>query len=86
MRRWLADRRGDMAEGALTFPLMILVTLALVNLCLAGLSPRQTQVACARQTGFASSGPGCCSAWHMNVPPAFTLDCQVSPMSLPPRI
>ncbi len=50
MRRWLAGRRfltgrpfltgrsGDMVEGALTFPLMALVTLALVNLALAGFS------------------------------------------------
>lgn len=48
MRRWLKGRRcltgrsflrdesGDMVEGALTFPLMALVTLALVNLALAG--------------------------------------------------
>ena len=48
MRRWLVARRlltgcsflaartGDMVEGALTFPLMALVTLALVNLALAG--------------------------------------------------
>ena len=32
----LLDHRGDMVEGALTFPLMLLVTLALVNLALAG--------------------------------------------------
>jgi len=36
--QWLVGRRGDMAEGALTFPLMALVTLALVNLALAGFS------------------------------------------------
>lgn len=30
------DRQGDMVEGALTFPLMALVALALVNLALAG--------------------------------------------------
>ena len=34
--QWLLGRRGDMVEGALTFPLMALVTLALVNLALAG--------------------------------------------------
>lgn len=33
---FLTDRRGDMVEGALTFPLLVLVTLALVNLALAG--------------------------------------------------
>ena len=33
---WLVDASGDMVEGALTFPLMALVTLALVNLALAG--------------------------------------------------
>ena len=33
---WLRDRRGDMVEGAITFPLMALVALALVNLALAG--------------------------------------------------
>jgi hypothetical protein len=50
MCRWLAGRRfltgrslltgrsGDMVEGALTFPLMALVTLALVYLALAGFS------------------------------------------------
>ena len=32
----MADRRGDVVEGALTFPLMALVALALVNLALAG--------------------------------------------------
>jgi len=36
--RWFLGRRGDMVEGALTFPLMALVTLALVNLALAGFS------------------------------------------------
>ncbi len=42
MRRWLLGRRfltgrtGDMVDGALTFPLMALVTLALINLALAG--------------------------------------------------
>ncbi len=35
-RRLLMGTRGDMVEGALTFPLMALVTLALVNLALAG--------------------------------------------------
>lgn len=35
-RRFLTDRSGDMVEGALTFPLMALVALALVNLALAG--------------------------------------------------
>jgi len=34
--RWLRGRRGDMVEGALTLPLMALVTLALVNLAMAG--------------------------------------------------
>jgi hypothetical protein len=34
--RWLRARGGDMVEGALTFPLMALVALALVNLALAG--------------------------------------------------
>lgn len=34
--RWLTDTNGDMVEGALTFPLLALVTLALVNLALAG--------------------------------------------------
>ncbi len=38
MVRWLLDRTGDMVEGALTLPLMILVTLAFVNLALAGFS------------------------------------------------
>ena len=28
MRRWLADHRSDMVEGALTFSLMALVALA----------------------------------------------------------
>ena len=37
-RRFLSDNRGDMVEGALTFPLMALVALALVNLALAGFS------------------------------------------------
>jgi len=37
-RRFLTGRSGDMVEGALTFPLMALVTLALVNLALAGFS------------------------------------------------
>ncbi len=36
MQRWLRSRRGDMVEGALTLPVMILITLALVNLALAG--------------------------------------------------
>jgi len=36
MQRWLLGKRGDMVEGALTLPLMTLVTLALVNLALAG--------------------------------------------------
>ena len=35
-RLFLSGRSGDMVEGALTFPLMALVTLALVNLALAG--------------------------------------------------
>jgi len=35
-RRFLTGRSGDMVEGALTFPLMALVALALVNLALAG--------------------------------------------------
>ena len=35
-RGWLTGRRGDMVEGALTLPLMALVSLALVNLALAG--------------------------------------------------
>ena len=34
--RWLSERRGDMVEGALTLPLMALVTLVLVNLAMAG--------------------------------------------------
>jgi Flp pilus assembly protein TadG len=33
---FLRGRHGDMVEGALTFPLMALVALALVNLALAG--------------------------------------------------
>lgn len=33
--RYLASRRGSMVENALTLPLMLLVTLALVNLALA---------------------------------------------------
>lgn len=33
---WLNDPQGDMVESALTMPLLILVTLALVNLALAG--------------------------------------------------
>ena len=36
MGRWLRSRQGDMVEGALTLPVMILITLALVNLALAG--------------------------------------------------
>lgn len=36
MQRWLLGNQGDMVEGALTLPLMALVTLALVNLALAG--------------------------------------------------
>jgi hypothetical protein len=32
----ILNRRGDMVEGALTLPVMALVTLALVNLALAG--------------------------------------------------
>lgn len=36
LRRWLLGNQGDMVEGALTFPLMALVTLAFVNLALAG--------------------------------------------------
>lgn len=36
MQRWLLGKHGDMVEGALTLPLMALVTLALVNLALAG--------------------------------------------------
>ncbi len=32
----LLDHRGDLVEGALTFPLMLLLSLALVNLALAG--------------------------------------------------
>lgn len=36
MQRWLLGSRGDMVEGALTLPLMALVSLALVNLALAG--------------------------------------------------
>ena len=35
-RSFLTGRAGDMVEGALTFPLMALVTLALVNLAIAG--------------------------------------------------
>ena len=35
-RGFLTARSGDMVEGALTFPLMALVALALVNLALAG--------------------------------------------------
>jgi hypothetical protein len=34
--RWCRDTRGDMVESALTMPILILVTLALVNLALAG--------------------------------------------------
>ena len=33
---WLNDPQGDMVESALTMPLLILVTLAFVNLALAG--------------------------------------------------
>lgn len=33
---WLRDTRGSMVESALTLPLLLLVTLALVNLALAG--------------------------------------------------
>ena len=33
---WLNNRQGDMVESALTMPILILVTLALVNLALAG--------------------------------------------------
>ncbi len=38
MGHWLSGDRGDMVEGALTLPLMILITLAMVNLALAGFS------------------------------------------------
>lgn len=34
--RWCRGSRGDMVEGALTLPLVALVTLALVNLAMAG--------------------------------------------------
>jgi Flp pilus assembly protein TadG len=36
MKRWWLNKQGDMVEGALTMPLMALVTLALVNLAIAG--------------------------------------------------
>jgi len=35
-RRFFRDDRGDMLEGALTMPIIILATLALVNLSIAG--------------------------------------------------
>jgi hypothetical protein len=35
MFKFLKDERGDMLEGALTMPVIILATLALVNLSIA---------------------------------------------------
>jgi hypothetical protein len=40
MRRWLADRRGDMMAGALTFSLTALVALALVSFASTTATPR----------------------------------------------
>ena len=36
IQRWLRDRRGDMAEAAVTLPVVLLSTLAMVNLAIAG--------------------------------------------------
>lgn len=71
MRRWLAGRRyltgrsfltarsGDMVEGALTFPLMALVTLALVNLALAGFSTTTANHA----AGYGARAPARSPRW-----------------------
>jgi Flp pilus assembly protein TadG len=37
-RSWLWGQQGDLVEGALTFPLLVLVTLALLNFSLAGVA------------------------------------------------
>ena len=58
MRRWLTGRRGDMVEGALTFPLMALVTLALVNLALAGFSATTANHAAGYGARRRLGGPG----------------------------
>ena len=36
-QRFLRDRRGSLVEAALTLPLMVLITLGLINLALAGI-------------------------------------------------
>jgi hypothetical protein len=36
LKRWLCDRRGDMAEAAITLPVVLLATFAMINLALAG--------------------------------------------------
>lgn len=58
---WCRERRADMVEGALTFPLMALVTLALVNLALAGFASVTANNAvnyAARQASVDQSNPG----------------------------
>ena len=36
--RWLSDKHGDLAQAALTLPILILVSLGLVNLALFGIA------------------------------------------------
>ena len=36
IKRWIYDRRGDMAEAAVTLPVVLLATFAMINLALAG--------------------------------------------------
>ena len=58
---WLHGRRGDMVESALTIPLLILVTLAFVNLALAGYASATAQNAAnygARMGAMAFTGAG----------------------------
>jgi len=38
INRFLRDKQGDLVEAAMTLPLMLLVTLGLVNLALAGIA------------------------------------------------
>jgi Flp pilus assembly protein TadG len=44
---WLLGQQGDMVEGAITFPIMALLALALVNLAIAGFSANTAQNAAA---------------------------------------
>jgi len=47
MKRWLFQTKGDMVESAITFPIMALLALALVNLALAGFAANTAQNAAA---------------------------------------